>query len=79
MQSNLCIIRGKCVMFTHFEDVTTKVLVVGSDCIVWAKRAIKGTHICTKETETLFNLKTKRLNMGWMEGTFNEVNFVEGG
>ena len=52
---------------------------VGSDRIVWAKRAIEGTHICAEKTGTLFNLETKRLNKGWMESTFNKVNFVEGG
>ena len=25
LESSLYVIRGKCVMFTHFEDVTTKV------------------------------------------------------
>ena len=52
---------------------------VGSNHIVWAKRAIKGTHISVEETRTLFNLKTKRLNMGRTEITFNEVNFIERG
>ena len=40
---------------------------------------VKGTHICAEETGTLFNLETKRLNMGWTEIAFNEINFVERG
>ena len=52
---------------------------VGSNRVMWTKRAIKGTHISTEETGTPFNLKTKRLNMGRMEITFNEVNFIERG
>ena len=50
---------------------------VGSNRMMWAKRTIKGTHISTEETGTPFNLKTKRLNMGWIEIAFNEINFIE--
>ena len=52
---------------------------IGSDRVVWAKRMIEGTHMRTAETRTAFNLKTKRLIMGWTEVTFNEINFVERG
>ena len=59
------IIRGESAVFTHFQDVTTKTSMVGSDCIMWAKRMVEGTDMRTKKAGTLFNLKTKSLDMGW--------------
>ena len=52
---------------------------VGCNRVVWAKRTIEGTHIGAKEMRTVFNLKTKRLNMGQTEIAFNEINFVKRG
>ena len=54
-------------MFSHFQDVTTKILMVGRNSVMWAKRTVEGTHIGTEESGATFNLKTKRLNMGWMK------------
>ena len=71
------IIGGESVVFPHFQDVATKISMVGSNIVMWAKRTGEGTHIGTKEPGAPFNLKTKRLNMGRMEITFNEINFIE--
>ena len=67
------------MVFTHFQDVTTKVAMVGSNHVMWTKRTIEGTHIGTEEMGAVFNQKTKWLNMGERENTFNEINFVERG
>ena len=66
-------------MFSHFQDIATKVSMVGSNGVMGAKRTVKGTHIGTKEPGAPFNLETKRLNVGWMEGAFNKIDFVEWG
>ena len=79
LEGSLNIIRGKGAVVTHFQDATTKISMVGSDRVVWAKRMVEGTNIRTKKMGTLLNLKTKRLDMGQTESTFNEVNFVERG
>ena len=50
---------------------------VGSDSVMWAERTVEGTHIGTKESGATFNLETKRLDVGWTEITFNEIDFVE--
>ena len=77
LKGSLDIIRGESVVFTHFQDVTTKISMVGSNSVMWAKRTVEGTHIGTKEPGATFNLETKRLDMGWTEIAFNEINFVE--
>ena len=79
LEGSLNIIRGESAVFTHFQDVTTKRLMIGSHCIMRAKGMVEGTNIRTKKMGTLLNLKTKRLDMGQTESTFNEVNFVERG
>ena len=73
------IIRGESVVFPHFQDVTTKTSMVGSNSVMWAKRTVKGTHIGTKESGATFNLKTKRVGVGWTKIAFNEINLVEWG
>ena len=43
-------------MFTHFQDVTTKVLMVGSNRVMWTKRTVEGTHKGTEETRVMSEL-----------------------
>ena len=79
LEGSLNVDGGKSVVFTHFQDKTTKTSMIGSYGIVWAKRTIEGTDIRVKEAGTPFNLKTKRLVMGWTEIRFNKIGFVERG
>ena len=44
LESSLHIIRGESVVFPHFQDVTTKISMVGSNSVMWAKRTVEGTH-----------------------------------
>ena len=48
-KGSLNIIWGESAVFTHFQDVTTKVSMVGSNGVMGAKRTVEGTHIGTKE------------------------------
>ena len=47
LESSLHIIGGESAVFSHFQDVTTKTSMVGSNSVMWAKRTIEGTHIGT--------------------------------
>ena len=78
-KSSLNIIGSESAVFAHFQNTTAKASMVGSDGVMWTKRTVEGTHTGTKEPGAVFNLKTKRLDVGWMEITFNKINFVEWG
>ena len=73
------VVGGESAVFTHFQDVTTKISMISGYCIMWGKRTIEGTNMHAKKAETAFNLKTMRLNMGWMKVTINKIYFVERG
>ena len=52
---------------------------IGSYCIMRAKKTVEATNICVKKVGTLFNLKTKRLDMGGAKIAVNKINLIERG
>ena len=79
LDSSLDILGCESEVLSHFEDATTKVLMIGSHCVMRAKGTIEGTDTCTEETGTLFNWKIEGLNMRRPEITVNKINLIERG
>ena len=73
------IVRGESTVFAHLQNAATNASMVGSHCVMRAKMMVEGTDTRMKKVGALFNLKTKRLDMGGAKVTFNKINFVERG
>ena len=66
-------------MFAHFQDATTKTLIIGNCGVMRAKGTVEGTNTRIEKMRAPFNLKTKRLNVGGTKVTFNKIDFIERG